>query len=121
MFHGINIISRPFRKIVIMNKTLLSVLICTVALAGCKKDESDTPSNTGSNQQANQTAAKQNEGTVQLGTSGNADRTRNISVGTGGGSANSNNNPGAANGSNSGNNTNNNILFPCDNFPYLII
>ena len=91
MFHGINIISRPFRKIVIMNKTLLSVLICTVALAGCKKDESDTPSNTGSNQQANQTAAKQNEGTVQLGTSGNADRTRNISVGTGGGSANSNN------------------------------
>ena len=91
-----------------MNKTLLSVLICTVALAGCKKDESDTPSNTGSNQQANQTAAKQNEGTVQLGTSGNADRTRNISVGTGGGSANSNNNPGVANGSNPGNNANNN-------------
>ena len=91
-----------------MNKTLLSVLICAVALAGCKKDESDTPSNTGSNQQANQTAAKQNEGTVQLGTSGNADRTRNISVGTGGGSANSNNNPGVANGSNPGNNANNN-------------
>ncbi len=91
-----------------MNKTLLSVLICTVVLAGCKKDESDTPSNAGSNQQANQTAAKQNEGTVQLGTSGNADRTRNISVGTGGGSANSNNNSGAANGSNPGNNANNN-------------
>ena len=91
-----------------MNKTLLSVLICAVALAGCKKDESDTPSNADTNQQANQTAAKQNEGTAQPGASGNADQTRNISVGTGGGSANNNNNPGAANGSNPGNNANNN-------------
>ena len=91
-----------------MNKTLLSVLICAVALAGCKKDESDTPSNAGANQQANQTAAKQNEGTAQPGASGNADQTRNISVGTGGGSANNNNNSGAANGSNSGNNAANN-------------
>ncbi|OAM33629.1 hypothetical protein A7P98_09610 [Eikenella sp. NML080894] len=110
---AVDALLQRFREIVIMNnmnKKLLSILVCALALSACKKDELDASGNTDSNQQITQPVAKQNEGTTNLDIPGigNSPRNQNISVGTGNSNGNSNGNPRITNGNNSGNNVANN-------------
>lgn len=107
------------RSIITMNKTLLSLLICAMALSGCKEKSGSSASNdAGSSQQASSPAANPNDDTVKINTPGNSGQNQyigSVDTGTGnengnannGNGANDNNGNSAADNGNTGNNSNN--------------